>query len=79
MDIATLLGLLLGFGFVAGGIGSNMASFIDPPSMLIVIGGTFSITTVGFKLGDVIKAQGIMLKTLLFKVPDPDEEAKKND
>lgn len=76
MDIATLLGLLLGFGFVAGAIGSNMPSFIDPPSMLIVIGGTFSITTVGFKLGDVIKAQGIMLKTLLFKLPEPDQEAK---
>lgn len=77
MDIATLLGLLLGFGFVAGGIGSNMASFIDAPSILIVIGGTFSITTVGFKLGDVIKAQGVMLKTILFKIADADEESKK--
>lgn len=76
MDIATLLGLLLGFGFVAGGIGSNMASFIDPPSILIVIGGTFSITTVCFSLGDVIAAQGVMLKTILFKLPAADDEAK---
>tara|TARA_R110000868_G_scaffold262401_1_gene520937 strand:+ start:104883 stop:105641 length:759 start_codon:yes stop_codon:yes gene_type:complete len=76
MDIATLLGLLLGFGFVAGGIGSNMPSFIDPPSILIVIGGTFSITTVCFSLSDIIKAQGIMLKTVLFKLPAADDEAK---
>tara|TARA_Y100000296_G_scaffold28610_3_gene33336 strand:+ start:10227 stop:10985 length:759 start_codon:yes stop_codon:yes gene_type:complete len=76
VDIATLLGLLLGFGFVAGGIGSNMASFIDPPSMLIVVGGTFAITTVGFKLGDVIKAQSVMMKTIMFKLPEVEEEAK---
>lgn len=76
MDIATLLGLLLGFGFVAGGIGSNMPSFIDAPSILIVIGGTFSITTVCFSLGDIIAAQGVMLKTILFKIPAADDEAK---
>ncbi|MFT7433589.1 MAG: chemotaxis protein MotA [Alphaproteobacteria bacterium] len=76
MDIATLLGLLLGFGFVAGGIGSNMPSFIDAPSILIVIGGTFSITTVCFSLSDIIAAQGVMLKTVLFKIPASDDEAK---
>lgn len=76
MDIATLLGMLLGFGFVLGGIGANLPSFIDPPSILIVIGGTFAITTVSFTLPDVIKAQGVMLKTIMFKLPDPAEEAK---
>jgi chemotaxis protein MotA len=76
LDIATLLGLLLGFGFVAGGIGSNMPSFIDAPSILIVIGGTFSITTVCFSLSDIIAAQGVMLKTVLFKIPASDDEAK---
>ena len=75
MDIATILGLLVGFGFVLGGIGANLPSFIDVPSILIVIGGTFSITTVSFKLPDVINAQKVMLKTLLFKLPNVQTEA----
>ena len=77
MDIATILGLLLGFGFVMGGIGANLPSFIDPPSILIVIGGTFAITTVSFSLAEVIKAQGVMMKAVMFKLPDASEEAKK--
>ena len=38
------------------------AAFIDVPSILIVIGGTFAITTVSFSLGEIIKGQGLMLK-----------------
>lgn len=79
MDIATLLGLILGFGFVVGAIasGGDFGSFVNAPSVLIVVGGTFAITTIGFSLGEVIKAQGLLLKTLFFKLPDADEEAKK--
>lgn len=47
MDIATLIGLLLGFGLMIFGMVfgksfSAVMSFIDPPSMLITFGGTFS-------------------------------------
>lgn len=78
MDLATVLGLIIGFGFVTGAIasGGDFGSFVNVPSILIVIGGTFAITTVGFTLGEVIKSQGVMLKTILFKLPDPAEEAK---
>ena len=78
MDLATLLGLIIGFGFVAGAIasGGDFGAFINVPSILIVVGGTFAITTVCFTLGEVIKAQGVMLKTILFKLPDSSEEAK---
>ncbi|MFW5633112.1 MAG: motility protein A, partial [Acetivibrio ethanolgignens] len=47
MDIATLIGLVLGFGLmifgmVFGKTFSAVMNFIDPPSILITIGGTFS-------------------------------------
>ncbi len=79
MDIATLVGLILGFGFVVMAImlGGSIGAFIDPPSILIVVAGTLAITTVSFKLPEVIKAQGLWMKTLLFKMPDAAEEGKK--
>lgn len=47
MDIATLIGLVLGFGLMIFGMVfgksfSAVMNFIDPPSILITIGGTFS-------------------------------------
>ena len=46
MDIATLIGLLAGFGLVFSAIflGGSLNSFIDIPAILIVIGGTPPIT-----------------------------------
>lgn len=78
MDLATLVGLILGFTFVLIAIllGGSIGAFIDPPSILIVVAGTFAITTVSFALGEIIGAQKVMLKTLLFKIPDVIEEAK---
>ncbi len=78
MDIATLLGLLLGFGLVGGAIasGGSMGAFIDVPSILIVICGTFAITMVSYTLPEMIKAQGLYMKTLFFKMADPIESCK---
>ena len=72
MDIATLLGLVIGFGLVVAAIatGGSIAAFIDVPSVLIVIGGTFAVTTVSFSLGEVIKGQGLLLKTIFNKSVD---------
>lgn len=79
MDIATLVGLILGFALVimAIALGGNIMAFVDVPSILIVVAGTFAITTVSFTLSEVIKGQGILLKTLFFKIPNPAEEAQK--
>ena len=78
MDIATLIGLLGGFGLVAGAIfiGGSMGAFIDIPSILIVVLGTFMITTVSYTLPEMIKAQGLYMKTLFFSAPDLVEEVK---
>ncbi|MDP6346642.1 MAG: MotA/TolQ/ExbB proton channel family protein [Alphaproteobacteria bacterium] len=73
MDIATLIGMIVGFALVGAAItlGGSVMAFVDGPSILIVIGGTFAITTVSFSLGEVIKGQGLMLKAVFNKASDP--------
>ncbi len=72
MDIATLLGMLIGFGLVVAAIatGGSIGAFVDVPSVLIVIGGTFAITTVSFTLGEIIKGQKLMIKAVFNKSGD---------
>ncbi|MDQ6957892.1 MAG: motility protein A [Mariprofundaceae bacterium] len=69
MDIATLIGLILAFGLVVFAIGSGIPSFIDPPSMLIVIGGTIGVVLVSYPLADVLKIIGVVMKTIMYKLP----------
>ena len=57
VDIATVLGLAVGFGLLAAAIvlGGSPGSFINIPSILIVIGGTFAITTASFSLNEMFQ------------------------
>ncbi|MDX8403414.1 MAG: MotA/TolQ/ExbB proton channel family protein [Mariprofundaceae bacterium] len=68
MDIATLIGLVAAFGLVIFAIGSGLPSFIDPPSIMIVVGGTFGVILIAYPLGTVIGLIGIILKTFMYKV-----------
>jgi len=75
MDIATLIGLVGAFGLVVTTIfmGGNAAGFLDIPSIVVVVGGTFAVTFVMFPMGVVIRTIKVGLKTLLFKSNDPQE------
>ena len=75
MDIATLIGLVGAFGLVMTTIfmGGNAAGFVDVPSVVVVVGGTFAVTFVMFPLGVVINAIKVGMKTLLFKSNDAQE------
>jgi chemotaxis protein MotA len=75
MDIATLIGLVGAFGLVVTTIfmGGNAAGFIDIPSVVVVIGGTFAVTFVMFPMGVVVNAIKVGMKTLLFKSNDAQE------
>ncbi len=55
MDLATLVGLIAGFVliFVAIMMGGDVGSFVNVPSIMIVIGGTISATLIKFPLKDV--------------------------
>ena len=55
MDKATPIGLLGGFGLIAGAIllGSAWSTFLDPPSLIIVLGGTSAAVAVNFKTSEL--------------------------
>lgn len=75
MDIATLIGLVgaLGLVFTTIFMGGNAAGFVDIPSVVVVVGGTFAVTFVMFPMGTVIGTIKVGLKTLLFKSNDPQD------
>ena len=58
MDVATLIGIVLGFGLILGSIliGGGLGAFIDIPSALIVIGGTIATTLIMERLQNVTGA-----------------------
>lgn len=59
MDLATLIGLALGFGAVFGGAaleGLHMSALIQPTAAMIVLGGTFGACFISFPLPAIIKA-----------------------
>lgn len=75
MDFATLLGLLAAFGVIMGAIatGGSMSLFINPPSLLIVVGGTIGATLVKFPLSNFFGAFKVALKAFLHKSEKPSE------
>lgn len=78
-DLATIFGLIgaLALITIAIFLGGNWLAFIDIPSILIVIAGTFAITTVSYSISEIIQAQPLMLRTLLKPVRTPNEAATK--
>jgi chemotaxis protein MotA len=56
MDIATIVGLVAGFGLVISAIimGGSPIIFVNPPSALITVGGTLAATLVNYPLSDVL-------------------------
>lgn len=59
MDLATIIGLVLGFGAVFGGAileGLHLTALIQPTAALIVLGGTFGAVFVSFPLPACVQA-----------------------
>ena len=73
MDLASIIGLVLGLGFVLFGIlqGGSIALFIDLPSMFIVVGGTIGATLINYPLADVIGIFKIVQKAFLHHEDSP--------
>lgn len=64
MDIGTVVGLVAACVIIIGAIllGGNILGFIDIPSVLIVIGGTFGVTLMKYPLGVTLGAAKVALK-----------------
>ncbi|MFC1822959.1 motility protein A [Thermodesulfobacteriota bacterium] len=69
MDIATLVGIVTAFTLVLTAIflGGSLVLFINIPSMMIVIGGTFGATLINYPLPDVLKVVSVVKNAFLNK------------
>ena len=78
MDIATVIGLVLGFAAILGSIvaGGPLSAFIDVGSIFVVVGGTIASTLINYSLDQVIALVNIMKKAFLYKVSAPGEVIK---
>jgi len=69
LDIATVVGLIFGFGFTIWGImiSGDLSSFWDAPSVVIVIGGTVAATLIAYPLSSLGGVGKIFQKTFFHK------------
>ncbi len=75
MDIATIIGLVLGLGAIIGGAvleGLHLNSLVQPTAALIVLGGTFGAAFISFPMSTAINAVKD-LKKLIATPPKNDE------
>ena len=72
MDIATLIGMLGGFGIIIGAIvsGGDVMLFVNVPSILIVVGGTSFVVLMQVTIKDFIGSFGVALKAFIYKTDD---------
>lgn len=72
-DVATVVGLAGAFFLIGTAIalGGSMGSFLDVPSVLIVIGGTLAVTTICFSLPEVARSAKVIAKTVVHVTRDP--------
>lgn len=75
MDVATIIGIILGIGLVTGAIltKTSLTSFIDPASAAVVLGGAAAACLVSFPLGQVFKIMGVVKNAFFTRPMDPVE------
>lgn len=75
MDIATLVGMLGALGLVVAAMvmGGDVMIFVNPPSLLIVVGGTIFTVLIKFTLGQFLGVGKIAGKGFMFKSSPPED------
>ena len=73
VDVATLFGIIGAFALIVTAIvlGGSPYAFIDVPSICIVIGGTFGITTACYSFRDIGTAFSIVVSTVFYHARSP--------
>ncbi len=79
MDIATIFGIFSAFGLVILAIatGGGISLFINPPSLMIVLGGTFGTVMINYPAREVFGAFKVLKNVFLTK-PQNTEDISKN-
>jgi chemotaxis protein MotA len=75
MDIATIIGILLGFFVIVSAIvaGGGGKMFIHLPSLAITMGGMLCATLIHFSLRQFLGIFSVVKKTIVTKIPLPSE------
>ena len=73
LDLATLIGLFGAFAVVTVSIvlGGSPSTFVNGPSLAIVLVGTILVTMMKFSLGQFLSAAGVAVKAFANKVSAP--------
>ncbi len=73
IDYTTVGGTLGAFTLImlAMAASGSIGAFADLPAFLIVIGGTFLVTSVSFTTPEIINAQRVMLRAVIYKQEKP--------
>jgi chemotaxis protein MotA len=79
MDIATIIGIILGFSVVVLAIvgGGGWQMFVNIPSLGITIGGMLCATLIHFSLPQFLGIFKLIKKTFVAKIPTPGELTQK--
>jgi chemotaxis protein MotA len=75
MDLATIIGFVIGWGLVLFSIASGvgLGPFIDVPSLLVVLGGTTGASLINYPLNMITGAGKVFGKAMSYKLPDVDK------
>ena len=76
MDLATIIGLILGTSLIVGSImmgGGGIGPFVNIPSLMITVGGSFSALLINFPLKRVLSVFGVVKNCFTQKLPAPTE------
>lgn len=79
MDIATVVGIIAGFGLIVVSIlmGGVPGIFVNIPSIIIVFGGTLASTLINYPLREVLGVLGPVRNAFFHEERDPTELIKK--
>ena len=71
MDIATIVGFIAFVTALMVGVGSNLSLFVDPPSLIIVLGGGIALTLISLPLQHVANLPSIVMRALFVRLTSP--------
>ena len=79
MDIATVVGIVAGFGLIVVSIlmGGVPGIFVNIPSIIIVFGGTLASTLINYPLREVLGVLGPIRNAFFHEERDPADLIKK--
>lgn len=71
MDIATIVGVVLGFGLIIFSIllDGELGAFINGPGLAIVVGGSFAAAMISERMGNCINGIKVALNALFLRSP----------